>query len=63
MPARLYSQPPGLRPDASGHFAVAMLAAGSIQIQRSKGDGRERTWETVQTIELAGGETKTIQLP
>jgi len=62
-PQNLYSRPPELRPDASGHFTVAMLAAGSIQIQRSKGDGRERTWETVQTIELAGGETKTIQLP
>jgi len=44
-------------------LAIAMLAAGPITVQRSKGDGRERTWETVQSIELAAGETKTIQLP
>jgi hypothetical protein len=63
LPQNSYSRPPELRPDASGHFVVAMLAAGSITVQRAKGEGRERTWETVQTIELASGETKTIQVP
>ncbi len=62
-PQNVYSQLPTLRPDASGHFAVAFMAAGTVEVQRSKGDGRERTWETVLTFELAGGETKTLQVP
>ena len=63
MPQNVYNRIPELRPDASGHFSAGMLAAGSITVQRSKGDAAQRTWETVQTIELAAGETKTLQLP
>ncbi len=63
LPQNVYSQLPTLHPDAAGHFAVAFMAAGSIQVQRTNSAGEDRSWETVQSFALAGGETKTLQLP
>jgi len=52
-----------IRPDAAGRFVVPMLAAGKLDIVRSRGQGSEQTRETVKSIELPAGQTLTISLP
>lgn len=52
-----------LRPDSSGHFAEAFVGAGNVDVLRSAGSPENSSWETVQSFDLAAGETKTLQLP
>jgi hypothetical protein len=52
-----------LRPDAKGHFVEPLVLVGSIVLQRAKVDDYVTPPETMKTLELAAGETKTLQLP
>ncbi len=44
-----------LKPDAAGHYSLSLVPTGKLTILRAG--------ETVQTFELAAGETKALQLP
>jgi len=52
-----------LRPDAKGHYVEPLVLVGTVIIQRGKVDDYGIGRETMQTFELASGETKTLQLP
>jgi len=52
-----------LRLDASGHFSDPYVQAGKVSVLRMATPGTGRSWDTVQTLVIAAGETQTLQLP
>lgn len=52
-----------LTPDAAGHFVLPLVATGKLEIHRARHAQYLLTKETIQSFELARGETKTLDLP
>jgi len=52
-----------LTPDAAGRFVLPLVATGKLEIHRARRAQYLLTKETIQSFDLARGETKTLQLP
>lgn len=52
-----------LLPDVAGHFVAPFVPAGKVDVLRSVPGAPAETWERLRSIDLAAGDSKTLDLP